>query len=46
MFKRKKDKDERDVQKAKEDRKKAFKFKGNTIKEIRDELNDWVEDNK
>lgn len=37
---------ERDERKAKEDKKKAFKFKGSTIKELRDELNEWVDSNK
>ena len=32
-----------EAQKAKEDKKKNFSFKGNTIANLRNELNEWLE---
>lgn len=40
------DKAREDAEKVKADKKKAFKFKGKTIAEIRDELNEFLDSNK
>lgn len=34
---------QKDAEKVREEKKKAFKFKGSTIKELGDELNEWLE---